>query len=50
MRLTTEQNGVHHVTVPAQSPLRIGTLASILDEVAVHFEMARAELIELLFG
>jgi predicted RNA binding protein YcfA (HicA-like mRNA interferase family) len=50
MRLTTEQNGVHHITVPAHSPIRVGTLASILDEVAGHFEITRAELIDQLFG
>lgn len=50
MRLTTEQNGMHHVTIPAHSPIRIGTFAAILDEVAGHFEITRAELIDQLFG
>ena len=34
MRLTTTQNGEHHVTIPVHDPLRIGTLSSILTDVA----------------
>ena len=49
-RLTTEQNGQHHVTVPDHNPLRIGTLAALLDAVAAHFEISRAELLTRLFG
>lgn len=30
MRLTTQQGGEHHITVPRHNPLRIGTLNSIL--------------------
>lgn len=30
IRLTTEQEGTHHVTIPDQKQLRIGTFASIL--------------------
>jgi predicted RNA binding protein YcfA (HicA-like mRNA interferase family) len=26
MRLTTQQGGEHHVTIPRHSPLRVGTL------------------------
>ncbi|MET0396311.1 MAG: type II toxin-antitoxin system HicA family toxin [Longimicrobiaceae bacterium] len=49
MRLTTNQGGEHHVTVPAHTPLRVGTLASILADVAQHFGMERDELLEKLF-
>lgn len=49
MRLTTTQGGEHHVTIPDHDPLRIGTLAGILGDVAEHFEMTRDELIEKLF-
>ena len=49
MRLTTSQNGEHHITVPDHDALRIGTLRSILDEVAAHFDMTRDELAEQLF-
>jgi len=44
LRLTTTQGGEHHVTVPRHSPLRIGTLAAILDDVAEHFKISRDEL------
>ena len=35
-RLTTQQGGEHHITIPAHSPLRVGTLHSILKQVAEH--------------
>lgn len=50
MRLTTNERGEHHVTIPAHAALRVGTLAGILGEVAAHFEMARDEVIKKLFG
>lgn len=37
LRLTTEQGGGHHITIPRHNPMRIGTLASILLDVAQHF-------------
>ena len=48
IRLSTEVNGVHHVTVPNHNPLRIGTLASILDDVANHLQLNRDELLSQL--
>ncbi len=45
IRLTTSENGTHHVTIPNHSPLRIGTLAAILDDIANHFETSRQELL-----
>jgi predicted RNA binding protein YcfA (HicA-like mRNA interferase family) len=44
-RLTTTRNGEHHVTVPRHDPLRLGTLAAIIDDVAEHFGVSRNELI-----
>lgn len=44
IRLTTSENGSHHVTIPNHDPVKIGTLASILDDVAGHFKMNRDEL------
>lgn len=49
MRLTTTDGGEHHVTVPRHDPLRIGTLAAILDDVAMHFGISRDELMEKVF-
>jgi len=49
MRLTTTQRGEHHVTIPNHDPLRIGTLAGIIADVAGHFEITRDELVVRLF-
>jgi len=46
MRLTTTESGEHHVTIPRHDPLRIGTFASILDDVAAHFSLSRDELLD----
>ena len=50
LRLTTQEHGEHHVTIPDHKTLRVGTLAGILADVAAHFETTRAALVELLFG
>lgn len=50
LRLTTTNQGEHHVTIPRHDPLRIGTLAAILTEVATHFSLSRDELAQRLFG
>jgi hypothetical protein len=50
MRLTTHEYGEHHVTIPRHSPLRVGTIAAILSEVAAHLRTTRQELQERLFG
>jgi predicted RNA binding protein YcfA (HicA-like mRNA interferase family) len=48
IRLTTFQNGEHHVTVPAHNPIKIGTLAGILADIARHHEISRDELLRRL--
>ncbi len=50
MRLTTQQEGEHHVTIPNHSELRIGTLNSIIREVAAHAGLSRNEFMEELFS
>jgi predicted RNA binding protein YcfA (HicA-like mRNA interferase family) len=50
IRLTTEENGEHHLTVPAHDPIKIGTLNAILKDVANHFSLDREKLIERLFS
>jgi predicted RNA binding protein YcfA (HicA-like mRNA interferase family) len=50
LRLTTSERGEHHVTIPRHQPLRVGTLAAILADVADHFELSREELVARLFG
>ena len=50
LRLTTQQGGEHHVTIPAHEALRVGTLSAVLEMVAAHFKTERTSLVELLFG
>ncbi len=49
VRITTLESGEHHVTIPRHSPLRVGTVAAILGDVAAHFSISKTELIERLF-
>ena len=48
-RLTTDEPAQHHVTVPMHDPLKIGTLAGILNDVAGHLKITREQLQERLF-
>jgi predicted RNA binding protein YcfA (HicA-like mRNA interferase family) len=50
IRLTTQLNGTHHVTVPRHDSLRVGTLAAILKDVAAHHGLTRDELTDRLFS
>lgn len=49
VRLTCTTPESHHLTVPLHDPLRIGTLAAILADVAAHHGMSRDQLIRQLF-
>lgn len=49
IRLTTIKNGEHHITIPDHSPLKIGTLSSILADIATHFNLSKDQLITELF-
>ncbi|WP_372946980.1 type II toxin-antitoxin system HicA family toxin [Mariniphaga sp.] len=49
IRLTTKENGIHHITVPNHNPLKIGTLSNILSDIANHFQLSKKELLEKLF-
>lgn len=50
LRLTTTQFGEHHLTIPLHNPLKVGTLAGILGDVAAHFNLGKDEVIVQLFG
>jgi predicted RNA binding protein YcfA (HicA-like mRNA interferase family) len=50
VRLVTQERGGHCVTVPRHSPLRIGTLAGIISDVAAHFGISREELLSRMLG
>ena len=49
LRLTTNRNGQHHITIPRHAALRIGTLAAILAELEPHHHLDREALLDLLF-
>jgi predicted RNA binding protein YcfA (HicA-like mRNA interferase family) len=49
VRLTrTSGDEVHHITIPLHTPLKIGTLNSILTDIAVHLRLTRDELLKRL--
>jgi predicted RNA binding protein YcfA (HicA-like mRNA interferase family) len=48
--LTTRRNGGHHVTVPNHNPIKVGTLAGILRDVAEHLYLDRDALLEEMFA
>ncbi len=50
LRLTTREQGEHHITIPQHRFLRVGTLDGILLEVARHFRLTHEELVQRLFG
>ena len=50
IRATKTTPTQHHVTVPRHDPLRVGTLAAILGDVAEHLDFTRDELMDQLFG
>ncbi len=45
IRLTTQQGGQHHVTVPNHNPIKVGTLTAILKAVAAHHKLTVEELL-----
>lgn len=49
VRLTTEVNGTHHITVPNHKPLKTGTLVGgVLKPVAAHHKLTVEELVRKL--
>lgn len=49
IRLTTEQGGQHHITIPAHDSIKIGTLSAILGDIAEHFKKTKEEIGRLIF-
>lgn len=50
IRLTTQENSEHHLTIPAHDPIKIGTLNAILRDIENHFDLDREELLHQLFS
>ena len=49
VRLTTQKEGQHHITIPANDPLKIGTLSAIIAEIATHLGMTKEEIANAIF-
>ena len=49
VHLTSSLPKEHHLTIPLHDPLRIGTLAAILSDVATHQGITRDVLLVRLF-
>ncbi len=41
IRLTTQMKGEHHITIPCHQTLKVGTLSSVLKEIADHLEKSK---------
>jgi len=50
IRLTSTTKGERHLTIPKHRPLKIGTLSSILSDVASYLKKDKQIIIEELFG
>ncbi len=50
IRLSTQRNGTHHITIPAHESLKIGMLNALLNDIAEHHGVSKEELIEILFS
>lgn len=49
IRLTTQTNGEHHITIPDHSSIKIGTLSAILFDIALHQQKSKEQVISELF-
>lgn len=49
IRLTTQRDGEHNITIPAHNPIKIGTLSAILRDVAEPCGLSGEELLKELF-
>jgi predicted RNA binding protein YcfA (HicA-like mRNA interferase family) len=49
IRLSTSLNGTHHITIPNHNPIKLGTLSSIITDVALHLGKSKEEIVNKLF-
>ena len=51
LRLTSNLRGTeHHVSIPRHISLRVGTLSTVIGEVATYLELERSDVADELFG
>jgi predicted RNA binding protein YcfA (HicA-like mRNA interferase family) len=48
LRVTTQEQGEHHEVIPNHSPIKLGTLKSILRNIAAHHGISTGQLLESL--
>jgi predicted RNA binding protein YcfA (HicA-like mRNA interferase family) len=48
IRIVTQLNGQHHETVPNHSPIKVGSLAQILQNIARHHNVSVEDLLSRL--
>jgi predicted RNA binding protein YcfA (HicA-like mRNA interferase family) len=48
IRVTTQQGGENHEVIPCHSPIKTGTLSSILKHIAAHHGLTQEELLRRL--
>lgn len=48
LRITTQQGGEHHEVIPNHRPIKIGTLQSLLRNIAAHHGLTVPELLKQL--
>ena len=47
-RKTTETE--HHITIPNHDPIKLGTLNNILNDISLHLNISKKDLLNKLFG
>ncbi len=51
IRLTSSlKGGEHHITIPAQKSLKVGTLSNIIGDIAEYLEIEKKDLLAKLFS
>lgn len=48
--IRTQDNGEHTLSIPNHKPLKVGTLDSVLGEVAEHFGLSKRDVIQQVLG
>lgn len=49
IRLTRKsETEEHHITIPNHSPLKIGTLNNIINDLSIHLKISKEEIIKIL--
>jgi predicted RNA binding protein YcfA (HicA-like mRNA interferase family) len=49
IRLSNKSEPTHHITIPNHRPIKIGTLSSIIKDIAANNKMSKEDLLNMLF-